>query len=172
MDVRDLGRPLLTLEAFVALHARFLVRPNLGVFAPMSFAELLQSRISMPGLDPLWRHTLVDVKIGEGGAYAELTVVSEPPPARPVDTALRVVNHTPPARVRVIDEGGNVLHEGDHPTPFRNGQHVEVGGKRYRVAKVAWPGRNRRGVCTGDLDWQHVTVTEAEPPVLLPARAS
>jgi hypothetical protein len=157
----------------VALHARFLVRPDVGVFAPVSFAELLQSRITMPGLDPRWSHTLVDVRIGEGGAYAELTVMSEPPAARPVDTALRVIDHTPPAHVRVVDVDGVVLHEGQHSAPFRHDQPLQIGGKRYTVVGLDWPGRDiRSGVCSGDIDWQEVRVAEADQPARLPARAS
>jgi hypothetical protein len=139
----------------------------------VSFAELLQSRIVMPGLDPLWTHTLVDVKVAEDGAYAKLTVVSEPPPARPVDTALRVVDHTPPARVRFLDTEGNVLHEGHHSAPFQRHQPVEIGGTRYVVSGLHWPNRHpQSGACVGDIDWQHVTVIPTEQPASIPARAS
>ena len=93
------------------------------------------------------------------------------PGSRPVDTALRVIDATPPAHVRVLDDAGQVLHEGQHAAPLRHDQPVQIGGRRYLVSGLDWPGRDiATGVCRGDVDWQHVTVRPTEPPPTLPAR--
>lgn len=153
--------------------ARVTVYPDHGAFRPDSFRDLLQAHIQLPGLDQEWTHTLVDVAVPEDGAHAELTVHSEPPPARPLHAALRIVSTTPAAHVRVHDSDGQVLHEGSHSAPLRLGQIVDIAGGRYIVDATTWPGRHPdTGACAGDIDWQHATVRRLPPIEAAPTAAA
>lgn len=143
-----------------------------GGFPDHAFADLLQRHVHIPGLDQAWHHTLINVTVASDRASATLTVQSEPVAAVRVDQHLRVVQGVPPAWVRVHDQSGQVLAEAALSAPLQPGQTVEVGGVVHHVsADPHWPGRHPdTGMCVGDKDWQHVTVTPAPPePVVVAA---
>jgi hypothetical protein len=140
-----------------------------GLFNPDSFDGLLRTRITLPGLDPTWQHTLLDVVVAEDGASAELVVESEPEVATAVE-GIRLVDGTPPAKVRVVDETGARLAETALPAPLIEGQEIELGGTHYRVVEIAWPNRHpdSRSCLRGDYDWQVATVVPAPRPPVTP----
>lgn len=151
----------------MAFECRVTVYPDTGTFQPSSFRDLVQRQVELPGLDGTWTHTLIDVTVAPDGSSAELRVHSEPAHALSLDASMRVLQGVPPARVRVHDEAGTVLHECALSAPLHPGQRVELGGAEYHVVGLPeWPGRHPEyGVCLGDLDWQHVTVRpDPQPP--------
>lgn len=150
---------------------RILLRPQIeNGFTESSFSELLQQQVSVPGLDERWVHTLVGVSVAEEGAYAELTVHSEPPHAARLGSAIRPSFGAPPARVRAFDPDGVELHAGAHPSPLRVGELVAIGDQHYRVGAAHWPGRDPdTGVCAGEIDEQHVVLAPVPDPVPPPA---
>jgi hypothetical protein len=144
-----------------------------GGFQPDSFAELLQLEIRLPGLDPTYTHTLVDVAVAADRNSADLTVRSQAPAALSLDRSLRVVSGTPTAWVRVVDQAGTTLAEGSYPAPLRPSQRVAVGADQYLVQTVTWPGRDpQTGMCTGDVDWQVATVIPQPQPATIPVAAA
>jgi hypothetical protein len=140
-----------------------------GGFRPDTFHDLLQRHITMPGLDPHYQHTLLDVHIAADGGSAELVVSSEPHPAVSLDPAFRVVSSTPAARVKVRTPQGEELMSGPVSAPLRTGQEVSIAGQHYRVLSHEWPHRNEHGVAKGDFDWQHVVVAPEPRPQSIPA---
>jgi hypothetical protein len=153
----------------VSFQARITVYPDVeGGFTPAAFVDLLQHHIALPGLDPAWAHTLIDVQVAGDGGSAELTVHSQRPDAPSLDRSLRVLTGTPPARVRAITSDGEVLAESTYPAPLYQGQEVEIGGQHYLVESVDHPDRDPVSGCVvGGLDWQVAVVRlEARPAVV------
>lgn len=146
----------------MSLTVRATVYPDLpGGFNPDTFQHLLQTHIHLPGLDPTWTHLLIASKVSDDGDQAELTVMSEPISPLSLEHTLRIVNGTPPAHIRVHDQNGTVLAEIQHSAPLHEGQEIAHAGTHWRVTSVEWPHRHPdTGVCEGDIDWQHATVTE------------
>lgn len=139
--------------------------PDAGGFRPDTFDHVLQREIELPPLNPTYRHTLIAAEVADDGTSAQLVVRSDPPEATSLDGGLRLIDGTPPAWVRVVDDAGTVLVEGAYPAPLRAGQDVAVGADHFTVADVSWPGRNPdTGVCSGDVDWQVAKVTPAGQP--------
>lgn len=155
----------------MSFTARVTVAPDIeGGFQPGTFADLLQTHVHLPGLDPAWTHTLVGVDVAADGNSAELTVLSAPIAPMSLDRSMRLVNGCPPANVRALDEAGTVLAEATHAAPMQVGQVVDIAGTHWRVTAEEWPGRHpETGVCEGGLDWQHITVTAAPPVPALSA---
>jgi hypothetical protein len=148
------------------LTIRVMVTPDVGSFQPDSFQELLQRHIVLPGLDPLWTHTLTAVDVAPSGTAAQLTLASTPPGVPQLVGGLRIVHGSPEACVRVFDQAGEQLAETRFPAPLQPGQEIAVGNVHYRVESESWPGRNPdTGVCSGDLDWQHVVVGSPLPAI-------
>lgn len=154
------------------------VRPQIpvangGGFPPGTFDSLFQREVDQPGLDPTWRHILIDAEITDGGDRAEWTLHSEPRlHPHNVDQSVRVFPGTPPAYVRVLSEDGAELHAGPHDSPFWIGRRIAIGEMLYEVTADEWPGRHpETGVCTGDIDWQHVRARVVEQPSYLPTPA-
>lgn len=144
-----------------------------GGFRPGSFDHLLHLEVHQPGLDPSWEHTLVDAHIVPGGATADLTLHSQPRPGLSLDRNLRIVTWQPAAHIRAHDVDGNVVAETKLDAPLQPGQLVEVAGKPHRVAPAEdhelWPHRHPdTGICRGDLDVQHVTLTPEKPMAITP----
>ncbi|WP_447010003.1 hypothetical protein [Saccharothrix hoggarensis] len=138
--------------------------PDRGTFLPTSFSELLQRAIVLPGLDPSWEHTLIDIAVAEDGGSAELTMSSSPPEVPGMVGGLRLTHGSPTAAIRVYDGAGVLLSEGRYPAPLREGQEIAVGDVHYRVVSTAWPGRDpATGACLGAVDWQHVVVGDPLP---------
>ena len=158
----------------ITVYPDIAVQPNgSGGFQPDSFAELLQREIHLPGLDPRYTHTLVDVVVAADRDSAELKVQSQPPATLSLDRSLRVVSGTPTAWVRVVDQVGTTLAEGQFPAPLRPSQRVAVGDDQYLVQAVSWPGRDpQTGVCTGGIDWQVATVLAQPRPATIPVAAA
>jgi hypothetical protein len=140
-----------------------------GGFLPTSFGEWLQSRVQCPGLDPAFWHVLVAVTVAADRNSAELTIHSEPKAPLYLDRHLRPVTGTPEARVRVLDETGIELFAGCHHAPLQPGQQVRIGADDYQVLTVDWPHRNEYGMCVGELDWQHATVTPVPQVPMVPS---
>lgn len=157
----------------MAFTARITVYPDVpGGFGPGSFTDLVQHEVDLPGLDSTWTHTLIAVSVAGDGGSADLTVVSEPSAAMSLTHHLRVVG-TPAAHVRVVDTSGATLVETATAAPLYEGQTVAVGDRHFLVQSVGWPGRHpETGACAGDLDWQHVTVTEQPRPAVAPSAAT
>ena len=150
------------------------VFPDVGAFRPDSFEHLLHKLVTMPSLDPAWHHTVIDAQVPPGGSHAVLTVHSEPKAVLSLDRSLRIVGWEPPAHIRAHDRDGTVLAEARALAPLQPGQLVELGGDTWRVAPAEdhelWPHRDPdSGVCRGDIDWQHVTLTPEPQPPHLPA---
>lgn len=145
------------------------VLPDTGTFLPTTFQDLLQQRIDLGGLDPRYYHTLVGVQVAEDGSSAQLQVVTEPIDPLNLTRTLRVHDGTPLAHVRVVDDTGTVLMEGQYTAPLQPGQMVAIGADYYLVTVVAWPNRGAGGVSSGAVDWQLVTVTAASSPSMLPS---
>lgn len=145
-----------------------------GGFQPGSFQHLMHLRIQLPGLDPAWEHTLVNAVVAPDGASAELTVQTSAPPHVSLDRSLRIVTWQPAAHVKAHDAEGNELAAVRLDAPLHAGQHVELGGVRYRVAPdPSWPHRDPdSGMCTDSLDWQHVTLIPDPLPAALPTHAA
>jgi hypothetical protein len=138
-----------------------------GPYRQDSYAELVQRAIKLPGLDPAWTHTLVQVVVAADGFSADLTVVSTPPAAAQMVDGLRLDYGSPTAAVRVFDAAGQQLSEGQYPAPLQVGQTVWIGDTRYQVVSEDHPGRApETGVCTGDIDWQHVVVSPPMPAIV------
>lgn len=144
------------------------VTPTHGTFLPSSFQDLLQHRIDLAGLDPRYYHTLVNIEVAPDGASAVLQVHTEPIEPFNLTRTLRMHDGTPVAHVRVVDDTGAVLAEGQYAVPLQQGQTVAVGTDYYLVTAIAWPNRDANGVAAGDLDWQQATVTPTPAPVMLP----
>jgi hypothetical protein len=143
-----------------------------GGFASTSFADLLHREIHLPGMDPAWHHTLIDVAVAGDRSSAELTIHSQPRVAMSLDRNLRVTSWQPAAYVRAHDQDGNVLAEVKLSAPLRMGQTVEVRGDIYTVQGHEWPGRDpETGCCAGDIDWQHVTLKPDPQPAHVPVAA-
>lgn len=137
-------------------------------FLPSTFTDLLQQRIGMPGLDPAYEHTLVDVQVADDGAVAVLTVRSEPVAPLDLDQYPTLLGGVG-AHVRVVGPDGAVITQGRYPAPLVTGGHVTAGDVLYRVVGTAWPLRDAStGTVTGDYDWQYATVVPADPPPPLP----
>ena len=141
-------------------------------FTPGSFSELLHTQVDMPGLDRAWTHTVVEVSVAVDCDSADLTLMSEPMSPLSLDNTLRVDTGTPPARVRIVDAAGNVLTSATLSAPLQEGQPVAIGDDHHVVTAIDWPGRHpETGACTGDLDWQHVTVAPQPRPPVVPTAA-
>lgn len=153
--------------------ARVQVFPDIpNGFTPTSLADLLHREIHLPGLDPAWTHTLVDVAVATDGGSAELTVHSQPRAPLSLDHHLRVTSWQPAAHIRAHDQDGNQLAEVKLDAPLRKGQLVELGGTTYKVMDHSWPGRDPvSGCCTGTIDWQHAVLRPQPQPAHVPVAA-
>jgi hypothetical protein len=147
-----------------------------GGFRPDTFTHLLQRQVHVPGLDRGYLHTLIAAAVAEDGDSAELTIHSQAYAAKSLDRGIRFLNGTPPAHVRVFHH--EATGEGEHlaevqlPAPLRQGQRVELGGQEFVVQRHSWPGRcPERGVCEGDVDWQHAHLVPVEPVSMMPTPA-
>jgi hypothetical protein len=159
----------------MAITCRVVVRSETpGGFHPDTFDHLLHAHILLPGLDPAFDHTLLDVAVDDRGDSAELLIGSEHRTAVQLQDGLRVVSMTPTARVRVFaDDGRTVLAETRLPAPLQAGQEVALGDDHYHVDHVEWPHRLRSGALRrGDVDWQHVIVKAAPRPAAVPVPAA
>ena len=155
----------------MSFHVRIVVRPDIGTFPADAFTDLLQREVLWPGLDPAYKHTLLDAQVEPDGSCAELMVLSEPVAVLRLDRSLRTVG-VPPAYVKALDSEGTELHAGPHARPLQVGETVAIGEDHYTVSAESWPGRDPvSGCCTGDIDWQYAVLTPSPRPSMHPVAA-
>lgn len=149
-----------------------------GGFAPDSFTNLMHLEVDFPGLDRAWHHTLVGVSVAPDRNSAELVMHSAPRAPKSLDRGLRLSTWLPAAHVKAHDDSGTELATVKLDAPLQLGEHVEVAGKRYRVAGPRehgemWPHRHpETGVCHRGIDYQHVTLVADPEPAHEPIKAS
>jgi hypothetical protein len=141
-----------------------------GSLRPDAFEHLLHLAIDCPALDAAWTHTLIDYQVALDGNSARLTVHSAPPRGVSLTHGIRLVSWVPAAHVKAHAPDGTELAAVRLNAPLQPGQPIEIGDKAYLVSgEPTWPHRDpETGVCRGDIDWQHVTVTEAVAPLRAP----
>lgn len=148
-----------------------------GGYAPDSFVNLLHLEVELPGLDRAWHHTLVGVTVAPDRNSAELVIHSTPRAPKSLDRGLRLSTWLPAAHVKAHDAEGAELAVTKLDAPLQLGEHVEVAGKRYRVAGPQdhgemWPHRHPdSGSCHVGIDYQHVILHEDPEPAHQPTAA-
>lgn len=145
--------------------------PHMG-FSGSAWAEIVGTLVTVPGLDPTFRHTVTAVDISSDRKTVTMTVDTERP------AMLELARHLstlpgPKAHVQTVHaDTGDILADGAYDAFLQAGQQVWINGKPFLVTDVDHPYRHPQyGTTTSSPDIQIATVTpQPQPEPVAPAQ--